>query len=73
MTETTEQQKLAIRLHHWIEHNTAHADEFQKGADKASELGHDAVRDEILAAAAKLSEAGEHLRKAAEQLGDHPH
>ena len=51
MTEKTEQEKLAIRLHHWIEHNTAHIREFQQGAEKANELGHHAVRDEILLAA----------------------
>ena len=72
MTEKTEQEKLAIRLHHWIEHNTAHIREFQQGAEKANELGHHAVRDEILLAAEKLSEASEHLRKASEILSNSP-
>ncbi len=69
MTETTEQQKLAMRLDHWIEHNTAHIREFQQGAEKADDLGHHAVRDEMLLAAEKLNEASEHLRKASEKLG----
>jgi predicted RNA-binding protein len=69
MTEKTEQQKLAIRLDHWIEHNTAHTREFQQGAEKAADLGHHAARDEILLAAEKLNEASEHLRRASEKLG----
>lgn len=69
MTEKTEEQKLAIRLHHWIEHNTAHTREFQQGAEKANDLGHHAVRDEMLLAAEKLNEASEHLRRASEKLG----
>jgi predicted RNA-binding protein len=70
MTEKTEEQKLAIRLHHWIEHNTAHTREFQQGAEKANDLGHHAVRDEMLLAAEKLNEASEHLRRASEKLGE---
>jgi hypothetical protein len=69
MTEKTEEQKLAIRLHHWIEHNTAHTREFQQGAEKAKDLGRHAVRDEMLLAAEKLNEASEHLRRASETLG----
>ena len=72
MTEKTDQQKLAMRLHHWIEHNTAHTREFQQGAEKADDLGHHAVRDEILLASEKLTEASEHLRKASEELGNSP-
>ena len=68
MTEKTEEQKLAIRLHHWIEHNTAHTREFQQGAEKANDLGHHTVRDEMLLAAEKLNEASEHLRRASEKL-----
>lgn len=71
MTEKTEQEKLAIRLEHWIEHNTAHNREFQQGAEKAKELGHHAVCDEMLLAAEKLNEASEHLRIASEKLGQY--
>jgi hypothetical protein len=70
MTEKTEQQKLAILLHHWTEHNAAHTREFQQGAERANELGQHAVRDEILLAAEKLKEANEYLRIASETLGD---
>jgi len=70
MTQKTEQQKLAIRLDHWIEHNTAHTHEFQQGAEKANDLGHHEVHDEILLAAEKLNEASEHLHKASEKLGN---
>jgi len=73
MTGKTEQEKLAIRLHHWIEHNTAHTREFKQGAEKTDELGHPTVRDEILLAAEKLEEASKHLRTASERLGDSPH
>jgi predicted RNA-binding protein len=72
MTEKTEQQKLAMRLHHWIEHNRAHTRDFQQGAEKANDLGHQAVRDEILLASEKLEEASEHLRRASEKLGNGP-
>jgi hypothetical protein len=61
-----------ILLHHWIEHNTAHTREFEQGAEKANELGEHAVRDEILLAAEKLSEANDYLRIASEKLGDGP-
>jgi len=70
MTEKTEQEKLTIRVEHWIEHNSSHTREFQDGADKAKQLGHDAVCDEMLLAAGKLNEAGEHLRNASEKLGE---
>lgn len=72
MTKETDEQKLAIRLHHWIEHNTAHTSEFQQGAEQASALGHHAVCDEMLLAAETLNEASEHLRKASEKLGQLP-
>jgi predicted RNA-binding protein len=68
MTEKTEEQKLVIRLQHWIEHNTAHAREFQQAAKKARDVGHRAVHDEIRLAAEKLSEASEHLRNATDKL-----
>jgi predicted RNA-binding protein len=68
MAGNTEQQKLAIRLHHWIEHNTAHAGEFQHGAEKANDLGRQTVGAEILLAADRLNEATEHLRRASEKL-----
>jgi hypothetical protein len=69
MTEKTEEQKLSIRLHHWIEHNTAHTREFQQGAEKAKDLGHHAVREEMLLAAEKLNQTSAHLRRASEKLG----
>jgi hypothetical protein len=72
MPETTEQEKLAIRLHHWIEHNTAHSREFRQGAETADDLGYPAVRDEIRSAAEKLDEAGERLRTALRKLGNDP-
>jgi predicted RNA-binding protein len=68
MTDKTEQQKLAIRLDHWIEHNTAHTREFQQGAEKAKDLGYDAVSGELLLAVEKLNEASEHLRRASGKL-----
>lgn len=68
MTDKTEQQKLAIRIDHWIEHNTAHTLEFQQGAEKAENLGYDAVRDEMLLAVEKLNEASGHLCEALERL-----
>ena len=72
MAEKTEKQKLAILLHHWIEHNTAHTREFQQGAEKAKELGEYAVGDEILLAAEELKEANDYLRIASEKLGESP-
>ncbi len=68
MTEMTEQEKLAIRLEHWIEHNASHTVEFQQGAEKAKELGHEDVGDAMLAAVEKLKEASGHLQSASEKL-----
>jgi predicted RNA-binding protein len=72
MAEKTEKQKLAILLHHWIEHNTAHTREFQQGAEKAKDSGEHTVGDEILLAAEKLNEANDYLRIASEKLGHSP-
>jgi len=67
---TDDLQKLRVVLPHWIEHNSAHTQEFEKWADKAKKLGRSAVHDEILSAVRKLREANAHLRKALEGLGE---
>ena len=59
-----ERQKLLTVVHHWIEHNESHLDEYRKWGERASRLGLETVRANIEAAVEKLSESNSHLRKA---------
>ena len=68
MDSMTDAEKLKILLDHWIEHNTAHKEEFERWAQRARGAGLEAVFREIEAAAEKLEEANAHLRKAISHL-----
>lgn len=61
-------EKLRVLLDHWIEHNTAHKGEFERWAQRARGVGLEDVFRGIEAAAEKLEEANEHLRKAMSHL-----
>ncbi len=65
----TDMEKLVILLQHWIEHTEDHTKEFEEWAEKAADLGHIKVRDEIGRAVEKMSQANEHLLSALAQLG----
>jgi len=68
MQTMTDAEKLKTLLDHWIEHNTAHKEEFERWAQRARGAGLGDVSREIEAAAGKLEEANAHLQKAMSHL-----
>ena len=59
-----EREKLPIIIKHWIEHNESHMEEYRQWAEKAGEMGLDAVKariteamDEIIRSNSRLGEA----------------
>ena len=56
--------KLRVLIHHWIDHNEEHADEFRSYAKQAGKASTD-----ILAAADAMSRVNEFLEAALEKLG----
>ena len=63
-------EKLKIKLEHWAQHNSSHADGFRKQAQEAGEMGHQDIEAELLLAAVAMDKAGSHLQRAIEKLGD---
>lgn len=59
-----EVDKLRVLIPHWMEHNQEHAQEFRDWAPKVSEIEQD-----ILAAAAAIVQANDHLQSALDKLG----
>lgn len=63
-----EKKKLSVLIDHWIEHNESHMAEYRKWAQKAEELGLDAVKAEIKNAVEKLDQCNHSLQKAMKGL-----
>lgn len=63
-----DKKRLKVLVHHWIEHNTEHEQEFRRWAEKAESLGDKALHNYILAAAQKMQEANVCLSDAAKRL-----
>jgi len=63
-------EKLKIKLEHWAQHNSSHADGFRKQAQEAGEMGQQDIEAELLLAAEAMDMAGSHLQRAIEILGD---
>lgn len=51
-----DQKRLAILIHHWIEHNESHQEEYRKWAERAEALG-------LLVVKTKMEEAIERLHQ----------
>ncbi len=64
----SEKSKLKILLTHWIEHNSEHAQEFTKWADKAKGLKSPGVQEDIMKAVQLINQANNFLHKASEGL-----
>ena len=64
MISVSDRDKLRILLPHWIEHNTEHADEFRRWAEKAG-----SAQTDILEAADALEGVNQALAKAVDKLG----
>jgi hypothetical protein len=60
----TDAEKLKTLLDHWIEHNAAHREEFERWGQRAREAGLEEVSREIAAAAGKLEEVNACLHRA---------
>ena len=68
MHEANDEDKLALLLDHWIQHNDGHAREFQQWGQRARELGRLTVSENIMRAAEQLNKANEFLLNASDQL-----
>ena len=60
----TDAERLRILLDHWVEHNVAHGEEFERWAQRARGAGLEDVAREIEAAVGKLEEANASLERA---------
>lgn len=64
-----DQEKVRALLPHWIEHNSEHAAEFLRWADRVRAAGGEDVAEEIALAAKQLAWVNEALASALEALG----
>ncbi len=65
-------ERLAIVLKHLIEHNTGHAEDYERWIELARKNGLDRVAELISEASSQMNKASEALRSALEQLGGAP-
>ncbi len=64
----TEQEKLKIRIEHWIEHNTGHAEEFKELCVAVKTGKNSDVSDDLLKAAEELQKANKWLKEALKKI-----
>ena len=64
-----EKKRLVTVLEHWVEHNESHLEDYRKWGESASRLGLESVGSEIEAAASKLAQSNDHLRRALKSVG----
>ena len=64
-----DQEKVRALLPHWIEHNTEHATEFRRWAERVRAVGQEEVAEEIDLAAKELGWVNEALSAALGKLG----
>jgi hypothetical protein len=65
----TEEEKLRIRIEHWIEHNAEHAEEFKTLSAATKSGAHGAVSADLLKAAEELEKANQWLQEAIKKIG----
>lgn len=63
-------EKLQLLLPHWIEHHAEHASELRTWAERIQLTGKADVAEKLLAAAASLQQAGDHLSNLLDEFGD---
>lgn len=63
-----DQRRLTILIHHWIEHNESHREEYRKWADRAGELGLLTVKVNIEKAIENLHQCNLSLKEALKDL-----
>jgi hypothetical protein len=62
--------KLQVLLSHWIEHHAEHASELRTWAERIQLTDKADVAKKLLAAAASLQQAGDHLSNLLDELGE---
>ncbi len=65
-----QKKKLSVVMEHWIEHNEAHMNEYEKWAHTAGELGLNSVRTEIEGAMQEISRSNQHLNRALKAISE---
>jgi glutaminase len=68
-TMMADRDKLRALLPHWIEHNTEHAAEFLRWAEKMLAAGEQEIAEELALAAKQVAWVNEALADALETLG----
>jgi hypothetical protein len=63
-------EKLQLLLPHWIEHHAEHASELRTWAERIQLAGEADVAEKLLAAAASLQQAGDHLANLLDEFGE---
>ena len=63
-----DREKLPVLIHHWIEHNASHKEEFDKWAQRAADMDLGEVANAIQASADDLEKASANLNQALEAL-----
>lgn len=59
-----DQKRLTILIHHWIEHNESHEEEYRKWAKRAEELGLPVVKTKMEEAIESLHHCNLSLQEA---------
>jgi hypothetical protein len=65
----TEEEKLRIRIQHWIEHNADHAAEFKELSEATKTGPNRNVSADLLKAAAEIESANKWLGEALKKIG----
>jgi hypothetical protein len=63
-------EKLRVLLPHWIEHQAEHTTELRDWANRLQDAGKPELVEGLLAAAASLQQAGDHLSNLLEKIGE---
>lgn len=63
-----DREKLRILLNHWVEHNQEHAEEFNRWAEKARQIGEEKVQSDLLESIQHTNRASEFLLRALNRL-----
>lgn len=66
----TEDEKLKIRIEHWIEHNAEHAEEFKVLSAAIKSGKNSDVSADLMKAAEEIERANKWLREALEKIGE---
>ncbi len=69
MGSLSDSERLRIRLAHWMEHNLEHAEELEKGAGQAKELGSEEAASRLRDAAKEMLLVNHSLKDALNLLG----